>query len=774
MKKTFSILLFALASFAGKSYAQKVQPCATDEMYRIYKLQHPEIEIYEKKLTADIQNYAKNKMNLSKFARTTSTGVVYYDIPVVFHVMHNYGPELTHLSDVFLHAMIVEMNQVYAGLNPQSDVIAPYVPYIGKTTIRFHLATIDPNGNPTRGITHHATYLTYGGDDEAKMDLWSPTNYYNIWFENTIGATVANGIILAYANFPSDAAVNPFNDGVISRYNAETLSQYTVEHETGHYFSLFHPWNSNGKPCETPGFCGDDDVDDTPPTIGHYSDCNLWDSVCAFNYFKIYTSASGGDSLVNYPDTTNVQNIMDYSSCTRMFTKGQVTRMYGALNSDVGGRSNLWDSVNLVHTGVSNDGGVTFNPLPVLPPVTDYVVSNSSTISPSQNITLDYFTCPNKSLYFHNFSWGVDTIASVKWTFSNGATNPTSTSSTFAATAFTVPGWVTTTLAATGKGAAGTTTTTYNRSVFVADATAQNGETYYMSFNNADTAKWPMFNYYNNEFKWALSNYGYGDNFSIEYLGYDSRIGLTSGIVPTGSPSGDFDDFFSMPIDLSGFASSGKCYLNYMYSGASRSSITLDINDKMEIDYSVDNAQTWQLLDTLTKERLDNKGAVSFGYIPTSYLDWSPMSIAIPAAARKPYTLFRFRYYPKNGVDYGYGGSTEFNYYSSGNNFYMDNISFGSVPVSVNNIVKAGAMDITVAPNPTRGDAYVLINNAGNTSAKITVMDVTGKVVYTTSKELFGTNENIQIPQTAISVKGLYLVHVVTGNESQTCKLVVQ
>src|ERR1019366_6396928 len=77
----------------------------------------------------------------------------------------------------------------------------------------------------------------------------------------------------------------------------------------------------------------------------------LYDTICATNYFKIYTDINGNDSLVNYPDTANEQNIMNFASCKKMYTIGQVVRMRGALNSDVGGRNNLWDSTNLVHTG---------------------------------------------------------------------------------------------------------------------------------------------------------------------------------------------------------------------------------------------------------------------------------------------------------------------------------------------------------------------------------------------------------------------------------------
>src|SRR5690606_2904125 len=47
-------------------------------------------------------------------------------------------------------------------------------------------------------------------------------------------------------------------------------------------------------------------------------------------------------NCIDYHDTTNTQNIMDYAlSCAINFTKGQVDRMHAALLSDVGDRNRL-------------------------------------------------------------------------------------------------------------------------------------------------------------------------------------------------------------------------------------------------------------------------------------------------------------------------------------------------------------------------------------------------------------------------------------------------
>jgi hypothetical protein len=82
-------------------------------------------------------------------------------------------------------------------------------------------------------------------------------------------------------------------------------------------------------------------------------------------------------------------------------------------------------------------------------------------------------------------------------------------------------------------------------------------------------------------------------------------------------------------------------------------------------------------------------------------------------------------------------------------------------------------MEVIVAPNPTQGDAYVILNNKTATGVNIVVTDITGKVVYNTNQQLSGTEARIQIPHSAITSKGVYLVQTITGNSTNTNKLVV-
>jgi hypothetical protein len=728
-------------------------------MHKQYKQQHPEIATYEKQLEEIIAQAAKNSNIPHAGRKTTATDTTYYDVPVVVHVIHNYGSEA--VSDNEIYQMMAHLNKAYSAQNSDTAaVIAPFKKYIGNTRVRFHLASKDPLGNPTKGITHTFNYLTFGGDDQAKLGQWPPASYYNIWLENHIGRGIGIGTVLAYATFPASAASNPFYDGVMSGYEYINASDNTIEHETGHYLNLLHTWNSSG--ANVGEACGDDAVDDTPPTKGHFSTCLLYDTVCATNYYKIYTRASGTtDSLVNYPDTTNTQNIMDYSSCTNMFTKGQAARMRATLDANIASRNNLWAEANLIATGVKNTSGSLVGRLD-LKPVPDFAVK----INQGNNVPFAYFAFPGTPVTFHNKSWG-DTITAMKWTFGNGATPATSTGTSTVAVTFATGGWAPVTLEATGNNS-GTTTATYPNTVFVANPVAKDPAGYMQDFDPAgDRDQWPTFNYYNNEFKWELANTGVYDGWSIKYKGFDDRLDPLVGKYPlTGKPKGDYDDFYTAPMDLSSFTD--YCNLDFWYSGASRSSYSPDVSDTLIIQYSVNKSNTWTTLTTLSKSQLVNQGAQTTAYTPSNYTQWSPMTIPLPAAARTGYVTFRFRYMP--GVSKAmFFGVTDV--LSSSNNFYMDRIMFSRTPAEATNI-KLGATDVAVVPNPTHGNAYVMISDVNNTSANVVVTDITGKVVFSTSAQLSSNLARVEIPQSAIAVKGVYMVQTITGSQVNTQKLV--
>ncbi len=735
--------------------------CGTDEMMRNLRIEHPELVAFEAEMERQIRE-GMRKIDFTKAAKSTGTDqtnndAFWYDIPIVIHIIHDYNNYNTSvysgdfIPDDFIFEAVKEWNVVFAKKNADTaDVIPPFRKWIGNPKIRLHLATVDPSGNRTHGITRRRSYLTYRGGEQAKFDGWPPTSYINIWFINKMGS--GNSSAAAYAYYPSAVTYIPFYDGVISLAEYMNKGSKTIPHELGHVLNLSHVWGDTNQPGVA---CGDDNVDDTPPTKGHSpSGCtagNVYDTTCSRNYFKLYVDAAGHLDLVNYPDTNNSQNIMDYTYCDKMFTKGQVMRMRIALNSNVAGRNNLWDSTNLAATGA-------MLPFPDLKPIPDFAVTNP--LSTSYLTKNANFVFPGKDVRFTSYTTN-DTVVALNWKFENGASVITNSSTTNFTQAFNEPGWVKLTMTATGNNT-GDNSVTWDKACFVADNTGTNAVGYFQEFNpEGDVNKWPSFNYYNNEFKWQMDDHGVWDNHCIMYKGYDERLTATTAPI-NGTPKGDFDDFYTVPFDLTGYAG-GPCNLNFHYSGASRSSSTASINDTLLVDYTINKGANWVNLAKLSKGSLCNKGAYSTPYVPTSIMDWAPKTLPLPAAAITNYTTFRFRYIPgvsANGVS------------SSGNNFYLDRVNLGPWAAEAS-IVNNEQNTVTVVPNPTQGDAYVLVNDAYNSKAEITVTDITGKVVYTTVAPIAGNHARVLIPANVLRTSGIYLVHTLTGNQADTRKLVV-
>lgn len=756
-----SILLLAVTCTLSNQII--AQQCGTDEMLLEHKKIYPKTQQIEDALNMQLRgamlkttssSLIYDKYMDSVYQAVTATKVY---IPVVVHVIHDYGAE--YVSDNEIETMIANMNKVYLKQNADTNaVIAPFKPYIGKANMEFRLARKDPQGNPTNGITRRQTPLTDGGDEQAKLDQWAPDRYFNIWIEKRIGKSITTGTILAYATIPSSGASNPFSDGVIAASPYINTNTKTVEHEAGHYFNLYHPWNSSQQQAGVA--CGDDEVDDTPPTKGHFSTCPLYDTACATGYTKKYIYDSLGtltSAVVDYPDTTNTQNIMDYSNCVVMFTKQQVIRMRETLRNTVANRNNLIAASNLAVTGIDDPN---YNPNGA-----DIVTADFSVEKPSVTRERTYFLCGdgNKSFLFKNQSWN-GTITGVNLEVSNNSAVTNGTSLTSVMTAkVSQPGWVTVKLTASSA----TTSNSVEKMVYAADPNdvidPMSG--YAQEFNpGSDVDKWPTFNYYNNANKWqVVNNTGYYDNTSIMYTGYDKRTYPT---ILVGSPRGDYDDFFTRAFNLSGMTS-GECNLSFMYSGAFRTSDANLMRDTLQISYSTDCGDTWKELKKLMKNDIANKGSYSAPYAPLYYGDWALQTISIPGAARTDKVFFRFRYKP--GVDdkqtvNGYETGT-------GNNFYIDRINVNPYTAGVNTLLD-DAQTFALAPNPTTGNAYLIIKGYANTNAQVQVTDITGKVVFNTQQNLVDKVNRIEIPASAIAVKGMYLVHVTCGAQQHTEKLV--
>ncbi|MFN4233174.1 MAG: M43 family zinc metalloprotease [Bacteroidia bacterium] len=330
MKKSLSFIL-SLSFFTSIALGQQVEKCATMHVLQKHKEQDPSIAIRMKQLESDVANWIEaNKHQMNN--RTVVT------IPTVFHVVYKNSAQNIPTSQI--ESQIQVLNEDYRKANSNfSTTRAIFDTLAADVEIQFCLASKDPQGNPTTGITRtqapsNASFDPLFGFDNVKssstggVDPWPTNEYLNIWVCDM--SILNQTFVLGYAQFPGD---NPATDGVVLQYQhvgrtndpqaAPANLGRTATHEVGHWLGLRHIWGDG--PCDSTDY-----VADTPnASDASQSDCNKNKNTC--------NTEDPFWGTIDPPDM--VENFMDYSAdaCMTMFTKGQKARMWGFLNTDRAG-----------------------------------------------------------------------------------------------------------------------------------------------------------------------------------------------------------------------------------------------------------------------------------------------------------------------------------------------------------------------------------------------------------------------------------------------------
>jgi Pregnancy-associated plasma protein-A len=238
-------------------------------------------------------------------------------IQVVVHVV--YRTDAENISDAQVKSQIDALNRDYTLKNSdKSKVPAPFKSLVGNPNIRFKLATKDPSGKATDGITRTATTVpAFDPNNSVKhkktggRDAWDTTRYLNLW-ACTLGQS-----LLGYAQFPGGPAKT---DGVVilsSAFGTQGTATApfnkgrTATHEVGHFLNLRHIWGDQND-CS-----GNDFVADTPPAgAANFGKPNFPHVTCH--------NGPNGDMFMNYMDYVD-------DAAMVMFSLGQVARMNAAL-----------------------------------------------------------------------------------------------------------------------------------------------------------------------------------------------------------------------------------------------------------------------------------------------------------------------------------------------------------------------------------------------------------------------------------------------------------
>ena len=158
------------------------------------------------------------KLKLSELMSLEKTefldSMTLYNIPIVFHIV--YHDDIENISNAQIISQIDSLNKDFRNQNLDNVIFDKYPREKACATdakIEFSLATTDPNGNLTNGITRTRTDIEsfgcpLGRSDREPLerqpvksmylggkDAWDTRKYLNVWICNLTGAS-------GYAQYP--------------------------------------------------------------------------------------------------------------------------------------------------------------------------------------------------------------------------------------------------------------------------------------------------------------------------------------------------------------------------------------------------------------------------------------------------------------------------------------------------------------------------------------------------------------------------------------------
>lgn len=686
-------LLYSIVSISQENSATP-KWCATDEMVAKALKDDPQL------LQAHLAEQARlEQLDKQAFAQgyPGQNNRVVYTVPVVFHVLHENGTE--NISDAQIHDAVRILNEDFSKTNADiSQVVSTFQGITGKVDFNFVLAKKDPNGNCTNGIERIVTNETNIGDYQSMQAfIWPRNKYLNIFTVKTISSGAAGFTFIPGtspgANADGIVILNTYV-GSIGTGNLNLARALT--HEVGHWFGLNHVWGPNNNAGVA---CGDDQISDTPQTMG-WTTCNLSGNTCG-----------GG--------IDNVQNFLEYSYCTKMFTAGQATKMQNVITSSTASRNNLWSATNLAATGVST---------PLTLCKADFK-SNATSNS----------VCQGSSLTYTDLSWN-GTPTSWNWVFQGGT--PASSTSQSPVIQYNTPGVYSVTL--TVSNSSGTQTATKTGYVTVYSSPGFNG-VYSESFEGTaiPNAHWQVNNNNSGSNTWVQTN-------AAAVTGTNSVR-----IVNAASYVGNIDELISEPINMTTVGTSPK--LTFKVAHAQKITSNDTAHDQLSVLVSTNCGQTWQQRMVLINSTLASAPAQSTAFIPTSS-QWLSKTINLAgnfATSTNLLVMFRF-------ISDG------------GNNIYLDDINMAGTPTGIEDELAAN-LNFNVYPNPMESNSIMTFTLLNKQNVAIKIMDIVGRDVAT----IYDGNLNVGDHQYTITKEatfsaGIYVIKMTINNQVFTKKLIVK
>ncbi len=273
-----------------------------------------EMESTYRETLAQIESDTRDYVNSTKMARSAR---MLYNIPIVVHCIYKSASQKITAAQVA--SQIKVLNKDFRLKNSdKSKIPGPWKSIATDAGIEFSLASKDPSGGKTDGITYYQTTReSFGTGDTVKrsadggVDPWDTTKYLNIW------VAPLSGGLLGYAQFPGGPVAT---DGVVITTTAFGTTGTakapfnlgrTATHEVGHYLNLYHIWGDTND-CSGTDYCSDTPTQKLP----NYGSPSFPSISC--------NNGPNGDMFMNYMDYVDDESMV-------MFTQSQVARMIATL-----------------------------------------------------------------------------------------------------------------------------------------------------------------------------------------------------------------------------------------------------------------------------------------------------------------------------------------------------------------------------------------------------------------------------------------------------------
>ena len=730
MKKRQLLLAFlSTLSISMNAFAQQKRIPDPGNMRQGEKVEYC---IQHKKQAELMQNpaYVKAKeLDEAEFALLSKKGstekATIYKIPVVFHVLHMNGVE--NISDEQIYDALAILNRDYRKLNADTaNVHQDFAGMPADIEVEFVLATKAPNGTCFKGITRTYNTISYDGSDggnqvdaivagnDVFQGNWPGNKYMNVFICGEIGGAAG------YTTNPSGWSANQMTNGIwvlhdyVGSIGTSSIgTSRTLTHEVGHWLNLSHTWGSNNNPG-TAGSCtgNGDQVQDTPTCIG-VTACLLNSNTC--NNDNAYWGFDMRDKVENY---------MDYSYCSKMFTEGQRTRMRTALQATITGRANLWSTANLAAVG---GNGVP------------YLCKAEFTADKTTICTGDEISFADDS-YNVATGWTWTITPSTGWSYSNGNTSTSQNPTVI----FDTPGLYTVQLTSTD----GTLSDSEvkNNFIQVLNASANlpfwEGFEDYASLTNIQT--WDVFNSSTNN-AWTIES-------TTAYTG-----AKCAKLMNFGQGTANIDDLTSSQIDLSSIPATGTVTLSFRY--AYRKVLSANY-EYFKVFISGDCGTDWIQRKTIQGNQLSALTSTT-SWKPSAQTDWVTVHMT---NVTSNYFTDKFR------VRFRFEGE-------GGNNIYLDDINL--YDGSPSNEIVTGIMEqvflsqLEMYPNPSDEELNVSFNLPSADDLTISIVDLSGKSVQ---KHLIKakTGKNLAMLNTQELAAGMYQLLIQSSNGQKSLPFIVK